>query len=77
MEKYMHLKLPSRVTVRDYHEFDSISETFKQIGLKVKVKEIGFAYGDYIGIVYTGRLADPKNAVMVKSILKESIDADE
>lgn len=61
----MKPKLPAIVKVSDYHKFDSISDAFKQIGLKLKVKEIAFIEGEYIGIVYAGKLTDIKNKQLV------------
>lgn len=48
--------LPRLVCVSDYHEFDQISDTINNLLDKkvVRVKEIGFAEGEYVGVVYTG-----------------------
>lgn len=73
-KKKTQLTLPQSIEVSDYHEFDSINDLFKQIGLKVKVKEIGFYDGYYTGIVYTGRLTDPENAKLVKQLKEEDQD---
>jgi hypothetical protein len=67
----MKLKLPAVVKVFDYHEFDNMPTLFKQMGLKVKVKEVAFIQGEYVGIVYTGRLADAKNRSLVNTLKRE------
>ena len=67
----MKLSLPKLITVDDYHEFDSAKDLFKQIGLPVKVKEIGFLGGSYIGIVYEGKLTDPKVQKLINQVRAE------
>ena len=48
--------LPKVITVTDYHEFRDLEETLKIIlDKKVKVKELGFADGEYVGVVYAGK----------------------
>ena len=70
----MKLKLPAVVKVFDYHEFDNMPVLFKQMGLKVKVKEVAFIQGEYVGIVYTGRLADAKNRSLINELKREEAD---
>lgn len=51
-------ELPTLTFVADYHEFDMLTEQFEQIGLPLKVEEIGFDERNtlpYVGIVYAGK----------------------
>jgi hypothetical protein len=51
-------KLPTLVLANDYHEFQFIQNTFEDVGLSLKVEELGFDYGgtfSYVGLVYAGK----------------------
>ena len=61
----MNVKLPKEIAVIDYHEFDSVGDYLRQIGLKVKVEEVGFNYhtGKYIGMIFEKKTAEVKKAI--------------
>jgi len=69
------VKLPQRVSVSDYHEFDSLQDYLSNTG--IKVKEVGFIAPEYIGIIYVGRLKDPANAKLISQIKKAEREDDE
>ena len=60
-------KLPKVIEVNDYHEFKMAQYHINLVDPTVKVKEVGFA-GEYMGIIYRGRLTDPENAKLVTEI---------
>lgn len=57
--KNLTIKLPAEVCVDDYHEFFSIVDFFKQVGVKVKIREVGAYFGQWHGILYRGSIKDP------------------
>jgi len=65
------ISLPTIVEANDYHEFGAAEYFFEQIGLKVKVEEVGFA-GKYRAIVYKAKNAEYKK--LKKALDKESQD---
>lgn len=67
--------LPIRLEIDDYHQFDDIRDNFCKLVTGIKVKEIGFN-GNYIGIAYSGKLTDKKNADMIQKIKTESKEFD-
>lgn len=69
----LEINVPVQVEVRDYHQFDDIKDNIKLLSKQLKVKELG-CNGNYIGIIYVGRLTDPVNAEMVRSIKEELRD---
>lgn len=62
------VNLPTSIQVDDYHEFAGIGDNLEQIIPGVKVKEVGFVDGQYVGVVYKGKLTDPDVAKLVKQI---------
>jgi hypothetical protein len=71
------ITLPTLVFARDYHEFSFMEDAYKQIGLKVKVEELGLDYdrGDYVGLVFKGRApAKAKIDALVKKFQVEFMD---
>lgn len=56
--------LPRLERFYDYHEIEEVEEHIHFVDTSVKVKECGFD-GDYIAIIYRGRLTDPKNTKLV------------
>lgn len=67
----MKPKLPTQITVPDYHDFDFARDILTRIIPQIKVKEIAFFDGEYQGIAYVGKLTDKKNADLI-SLLKET-----
>lgn len=63
--------LPTKVVVRDYHEFDQIQDAMKLLNKGIKVKELGWHEGGYAGIIYIGRMTDPDNSQLVKKMEKD------
>ena len=53
--------LPTLVFARDYHEFSFMQDAYRQIGLKVKVEELGLNDNtrDYVALVFKGRAPAP------------------
>lgn len=51
------LKLPKLVFARDYHDFDFFDHAYGQLGLKLKIEELGLddSRGVYVALVYSGR----------------------
>jgi hypothetical protein len=46
------ISLPKLVEVDDYHELAVLEQMFTALGLKVKLKEVGFYSGVYYGFLY-------------------------
>ncbi len=51
------LKLPKLLFARDYHDFDFMDNAYGQLGLRLKIEELGLdvSRGEYVGVVYSGR----------------------
>jgi len=75
------LNLPRLVTASDYHEFDSIQSTLRQLGVKsVKVAELDLKSlyaGPYVAIVYTGRQPSKDEAIALAKVQKITLQTDE
>jgi hypothetical protein len=68
--------LPRIITVEDYHTILYLpSDIKKYLGISVSSKELGFSYGQYIGIVYQGRL--PNKDVINVMLEKQRIVLEE
>jgi hypothetical protein len=65
------IKLPFKVEVIDYHDLQYLQTLLRQGNPKVKVREAGFN-GRYLGLVYSGRLTDSKNAKILEELKEES-----
>lgn len=49
------------ITCKDYHDFSDITYTLNHYcDMKVTVKELGFAYPNYVGLLYTGHRPSKK-----------------
>lgn len=72
MEKYLNI-----VFAHDYHDFYTMEDAYKQIGLTLKIKEVGFdgSRGKYVGIVYTGRR--PSKSIVSALLKQKKIVQDE
>ena len=47
--------LPTEVEVTDYHDFAHLEKDLRAVTkLKIKVSEVGFRDGLYVGVVYVG-----------------------
>ena len=68
----LELQLPKMIEVADYHEFIDLSDKLWAINPQLKVAEVGFYEGSYVGIVYTGSKKEPENANLIKKIQKQS-----
>lgn len=51
----VNLKLPRLITVSDYHEFQDLEDKLRILKKDLRVAEVGFDNGEYVGVVYTGR----------------------
>jgi hypothetical protein len=73
----MPLILPRLVLTHDYHDFPTMEDAYKQIGLTLKVKEVGFdgSRGKYVGIVYSGRR--PSKSIVADLLKQKKIVTDE
>jgi hypothetical protein len=60
------LKLPGVLKVRDYHEFYQAEDFFKQLGLKIRIQDLGVYCAEYVGIVYVGPKTNPKVKALIK-----------
>jgi hypothetical protein len=67
----MKLKLPTQLSVSDYHDFDFAKDILTQISSEFKVKEVAFFDGQYHGIIYVGKLTDKKNMNLILSLKEE------
>lgn len=66
------IELPAVLRVYDYHEFDQAESFYKEIGLKLKIDQIGVGYGgSYLGIVYKTK---DENFKLLKKQLDEECD---
>lgn len=73
VKEKMIVNLPAVISANDYHEFDQAEYFFRQIGLKVKVEEIGLGNGgEYNAIVYKRKDAAYKK---LKKLLEEEHDS--
>ncbi len=61
------MKTAVKIVVGDYHDFKMFKPLEK---MGIKVRELGCAHGNYIGIAYQGMLADPENAKLFKELKK-------
>ena len=69
MKKVAKINLPQLVEANDYHTFGELQETINSLtDIKVKVKEIGFTGGTYVGVIYSGEKPDSKQ---IKKMLEE------
>lgn len=66
----LKMDLPTTILVHDYHDFDYIEDSFRQMGLKLKIVEAGFYDCLYVGIVYQKKDADFRK--LLKEIKIES-----
>jgi hypothetical protein len=72
VQKYLNI-----VFAYDYHDFSTMEDAYKQIGLTLKVKEVGFDahHGRYVGVVYTGRR--PTKSIVTALLKNKKIFLDE
>ena len=66
-------KLPFKIGVQDYHEFEDVQYYFNKIIRGIKVEEIGLDYatGEYLGIVYHKTTSKPAIKALTAKIIKE------
>ena len=61
------MKLPAIIELRDYHQVTFVKDVLKALGLKgVKCKDIAFHGGEYIAMIYQGRIDSPENKAMLE-----------
>lgn len=73
MPKLKINKLPVLTFAEDYHQFHVIQSNLRLIAPKIKVKELGFYGGEYVGIIYKGNLRSPENKAVVKQVKIEIV----
>jgi len=64
------ITLPQRIEVDDYHEFTDVQTYLKLLSKDLKVKELG-CNGRYVGIIYSGKLTDKENKILINEIKVE------
>lgn len=73
------LDLPRLVFVQDYHELPNYTNVLKQLGTTgVRVSEVGFVNGQYVGLIYTGTLTEAKrhpNVVEKLNKIRKDVNA--
>ena len=50
--KQIDANIPRLIRVNDYHEIDALERSLQMINVNIRVDEVGFRDGEYIGIVY-------------------------
>ncbi len=69
----LEITLPKQIVLDDYHDFYSVQQHYNLISPKIRVKEIGFYGGRYIGIIFEfGTLHEPDCQTMIKQIRKDT-----
>jgi len=66
----MEIHLPAII---EYHETADTRDCFRALNDKLRVKEIGFYDGSYVGIVYEhGTLKEPECQIMIKEVRRKT-----
>ena len=62
--------LPIAISDVDHHCFLTMNRTMKLLKKCLKVREVGFSKGAYVGMIYSGSLGEPENELMLKELRK-------
>jgi hypothetical protein len=65
------MRLPGIIRVQDYHEFSMAEDYFQQLDPDIRVKEIGFCGGEYLGTIYKGSWIKAQQSRIVIKAMKE------
>lgn len=73
LKQNVGITVPKLVSMRDYHEIDSLNDTFKQLGMPVHAVEAGF--NQDLGLYYALVVADgTKNKHSLLALASKVLD---
>jgi hypothetical protein len=68
----LELQLPKRIDVGDYHDISDLQGALKELHPRLRVKEVGFLEGTYVGVVYEqGFFGSPEVKNLINKIRAE------
>jgi len=73
----VNTNLPCLVSFGDYHDIDEFQETLKKIIPGAKVKEIGLRWGEYVAVIYVGKLTDPATKALIEQVKRDIREEEE